>query len=313
MPKKMFRWIFDLNKLGISTDVAEDITRKIAFSNVVFISLPIVYFFFMAIDYESFLQPIYLLRFDQLIVPIVILICFLCLFLNKWGFTTISRVLFIVQWPFLLHIIPLLLLETPIDYYVAFPMGIVFHSVLIQLMFSHRKEAWIFWSFLAFNFVTLFFSADILAFFVVPGTDPNEIIYDKYFLLDNVLYWLLFNLVVFYTLIVIEDYIKKINNSKIVIESQKEELNRLNKDLGKMVSERTLKLAEQNEKLRGYAFYNAHLLRAPFCRIQGLFQLLNMTENHTENDKEVIVRLEDSIQELELVLKQIRHIVDEEV
>lgn len=232
--------------------------------------------------------------------------------LNKWGITTISRVLFIVQWPFLLHIIPIYLLETPIDYYIAFPFGLVFHSILIQLMFSHRKEAWFFWSFLTLNFFTVIIAADILAYFVAPGTITNEIIYDKYFLLDNILYWLLFNLVMFYIIHVIEEFIRKLNKSKELIEIQKEELNKLNRGLEKMVSDRTQKLEEQNDKLRGYAFYNAHLLRAPFCRIQGLIQIINMTEGTQEKDNEIMVRLEDSVNELEHVMKQIRHMVDDE-
>ncbi len=312
MTKEKHSWWLDLNRLGILGDSDDEINRRIAFSNAIFISLPIVYILFMIIDYDSFFKPISTLRFDQFIVPIEILICLFCLWLNMKKYAVISRLLFIITWPFFLHIIPIWLLQTPGDYYLAFPFGMVFHALLIQLMFSHRKEPVYFWTFLTLNFITILFIPNILAFFVSSETGPNEIVFDKYFLFDGILYWLLFNLVMYYILMVIEAYIKKENNSKAVIHRQKEALDLLNQDLERKVLDRTRQLEEQNKKLKEYAYYNAHLLRGPFCRIQGLVHLMKVDEHLKETTSEIIERLGNSINELDIVIKKIKHIVETE-
>ncbi|NJN27421.1 MAG: hypothetical protein HC819_16325 [Cyclobacteriaceae bacterium] len=312
MFKGFLIWIFDLYKLGVQSH-DEEISRRISFSNVVFISLPVVYFSFMLIDYKSFLDLFSKPRFDQAIVPVVILICFFCLWLNHRGFSLLSRILFLTLWPFLLHIIPIALLKTPLDYYIAFPLGVIFHSLLIQLMLSHRKEAGWYWLFLGLNFLTMLIEADVLAYFVEQGVTPNEIIFDKYFLFDNILYWLLFNLVMFYVLLIIELYIKRINRAKRLIENQKEELDAINENLEKLVEERTHNLEEKNIRLRDYAFYHAHLLRAPYCRVLGLLQLMSMTSSEEEKRTDIMPKLVESLDELDMVIKKINHIVDVEV
>src|SRR6187549_681374 len=277
-----FKWLFDLTNLGVSLKSENDIDRRILFSNIVFITLPVVYFIFLMFDFQSYLQPLNSLRFDQFIVPIVIGVCIFCLWLNKINQTTISRVLFIVTWPILLHLIPIKILETPPDYYLAFPMGIIFHSVLIHFMFSHRDEPALFWLFITGNFLTMFFVLDILLFFDTDHNQPKELIQNAYYVLDGILYWLLFNLVSFYMILSIGKYIERVSTSRMLIENQKEELDVLNKSLESKVAERTQKLEEQNKKLRDHAFYNAHLLRGPFCRIQGLIQLQDLVTDETE-------------------------------
>jgi hypothetical protein len=312
MTNSLLHWLSDLNRFGIRDASEGEISRRIAFSNVIYISLPVVYLLFMIIDFQSFFQPLSTLRFDQFIVPIEIAICLFCLWLNKKNVTTISRVLFLVTWPFFMHLIPIMLLETPIDYYLAFPFGLVFHALLIQLMVSYRKEPFLFWALIFLNFVSVVFAPQILIFFVATGVQPNPIVFDDYFLLDTVLYWLLFNLVMFYILEVIEKYLKKLNSSYVLIEAQRNELKALNHDLEHQVRQRTSSLENQNKKLRGYAYYNAHLLRGPFCRIQGLVHLLNTIESTEEKEGEIMPRLSENIQELETVIKKIQLIVNSE-
>jgi signal transduction histidine kinase len=306
---KMLKWFLHLNRLGVSQDSEDEISRRIMFSNVIFISLPIVYFLFMIIDYESYLQPITKLRFDQFIVPIVIAVCIFCLWLNKIKQIIISRILFIVCWPFLLHIIPIYLLKTPSDYYLAFPMGIVFHSMLIQLMFSYRKEAALFWIFLGLNFVMMLSVSKILTYFSADPTLMKKITDNVYYSLDGIMYWFLFNLVTFYIFHIMKMYIEEINRDKSLIEHQKEELSVLNESLEKIVSQRTSELEEQNKKLTEYAFFNAHLLRGPFCRVKGLISLQEMIGDYETEKVHIRNKLNDSIEELDTVIREIQHIV----
>lgn len=310
MNLQKFRWVIDLSHWGNLDDKQDDVSRRITFSNVVFIALPVVYLIFMIVDYQSFLQPVSSLRFDQLIVPIEMGICFFGLWLNRKGFIHFSRMLFLLTWPFFLHLIPIWLLQTPPDYYLAFPIGMIFHAILIQLMVSHRKEPVLFWGLIIPNFLTTVSTGKILDFFVAEGSRPNEIIFDPYYFLDVLLYWLLFNMVMYYILLVVERYIRKVNDSNKLIAEQSNELKLLNQGLEQKVHQRTKELESQYEKLKGYAYYNAHLLRGPFCRIQGLLLLLSMSHDQEEELKEVMPRLEESVNDLEDVIKKIKVIVD---
>ncbi len=311
MRYKPFNWLTNLISLGVNIESENDISRRISFSNIVFMTLPVVYLIFMVVDFQTYLQPIQNLRFDQFIVPIVIGVCGFCLWMNKIGQTTFSRILFLASWPVLLHLIPISLLNSPPDYYFAFPIGIIFHAVLIQLMLSQSDEPFLFWFFISFNFLILFFSLDILLFFGSDQNIPTKLATDPYYLLDCILYWLLFNLIVFYMILAIGNYIVKINTSHALIEEQKEELNALNINLENIVIHRTQKLEEQNKKLLDHAFYNAHLLRGPFCRIKGLIQLQALISDEVEK-KDILNKLQYSIEELEIRIQEIQQIVDSE-
>lgn len=310
MANKGLSWFLDITRLGTLQDHEDDVSRRIVFSNVIFLSLPIVYIIFMAIDYQSYLRPFKDLNFDQFVVPIVIFGCISSLWFNSEGLTTLSRMLFLILWPLLLHIIPIWVLNSPADYSLAFPFGIAFHGLLIQLMFSYKKERTHFFVFMAINFIGLLLSPAILLYFDEPKEIPTDIVNYGYYFLDAVLYWLLFNLVMFYILYIIENYIRQINESRLLIEEQKEELNALNQNLEMLVSQRTAQLEQQNEKLRQHAYYNAHLLRGPFSSVQGLVQLQH-ADNITEADREEIkAKLSQSLQELDDRIHEIQKLVE---
>jgi len=309
MLKNWLKWYLDLSKLGVKADYEDDVSRRIVFSNVVFISLPIVYLIFMIIDYESYIIDPYSLKFDQVVVPIIIATCFLCLWLNRLGKTIISRILFIGLWPLLLHIIPIKLHQTPPDYFLAYPLGLVFHGMLIQLMFSHNKERKLFWVGILLNVLAMGSSSAVLLYFDVNHDIPAGMLKDKYYLYDTILYWLLFNLVTFYILYIIESYIKRMNSSKELIAKQKEKLNELNQNLEELVLQRTQELENQNEKLRQHAFFNAHLLRGPFCRIQGLVQLQELPGNDSLNS-EIRSKMKESVEELDARIREIQRLVE---
>lgn len=310
MVVKKFNWLFDLSKNGSNRNLGNDLARRIVFSNILFITLPVVYIIFMVIDYKSYLVSIEHLRFDQFIVPIVILICILCLWLNKVNQSGISRNLFLITWPLLLHVIPIVQLASPPDYFLAFPVGIIFHSIMIQLMLSYKSQPIQFWGWIILNFLLLLLAPTILKDFDLRHRIPATLV-GGYYLLDTILYWLLFNLVVFYTIIELERYIQYVQTSKALIESQKDELALLNQNLEAVVLQRTQVLKEQNKKLLDYAFYNAHELRGPFCRVKGLIYLLELSNNPKEI-QETKELLKKSLNELDKKIAEIQAIVQTE-
>jgi len=312
MSYQLVKWLVNISYLGIREDSEDEISRRVIFSNIVFISLPVVYLVFMALDYEAYMQPLINLRFDEFVVPIVILLCMLGLWLNKLSYTRTGRVLFLACWPFLLHIIPIILLQTPADYYLALPTGIIFHSVLIHLMLSYRKEPMLFGCLIGANFIAIVLSPVILTYFDKAEEIPLQLIANKYYFYDGILYWLLFNLLIFYILHIVENYIKKLNHSRGLIEEQKEELTQLNENLEKIVSERTAELKIQNKKLTDHAHYNAHMLRGPFCRVQGLIGLQNKKSLTDQDRVEITEMLDISLMELDARIKEIQQIVKPE-
>ncbi len=308
MISKIKKWLFHLTRLGVS-HVGEGHVDRVLFANIVFICLPIVYSIFIVIDYKSYQIPVEDLHFDQFVVPVVILICFLGLWLNHLGRTILSRVLFLTLWPLLLHIIPIKILEAPSDYYLAFPFGIVFHSMLIQLVFSYKKEFALYSFFLFGNLISMVFSVDILAFYNTNNEIPASMLNDPYFVLDGILYWLLFNLVTFYILFVTDQALLKLGDSKRKIEEQKEALNAMNQTLELQVETRTHELKKKNEQLMSHAYYNAHLLRGPFCRILGLTPLLHKVEEGAEKEQ-IKEMLDRSLKELDARIIEIQELVE---
>ncbi len=308
---KKFEWFFKVSRVGVTSQLDSALARRVIFSNILFVSLPIVYAIFMVIDYKTYLLSIDHLRFDQFIVPIVILICTLCLWLNKINQSGISRNLFLVSWPLLMHIIPIKLLSAPSDYFFAYPVGIIFHSIMIQLMLSYKNQTRQFSGWMAANFLTLLFAPAFLLDSDSYHHIPSTLIDNQYYALDSILYWLLFNLVVFYTIIELERYIRFVHTSKVLIENQKDELATLNQNLEKVVRLRTLALEEQNQKLKNYAFYNAHELRGPFCRVKGLIYLFEISNNPKEIE-EIKDLIKKSLDELDKKIAEIQLIVQQE-
>lgn len=303
-------WPFDLSINGWSRGLGNDVARRIVFSNILFITLPVVYVIFMVIDYKTYLLSVGPLRFDQFIVPIVILICMACLWLNKKKQSGLSRNLFLITWPLLLHLIPIMQLGSPPDYFFAFPAGIIFHSIMIQLMLSYKSQPFQFWGWIGINFVMLLVAPAILTGFDLTHRIPASLI-GGYYLLDAILYWLLFNLVVFYTIVELERYIQYVQTSRALIQNQKDELASLNQNLEAVVLQRTEVLKEQNQKLLDYAFYNAHELRGPFCRVKGLIHLMELSDN-PEDLQEIQGLLKKSLDELDAKIAEIQVIVQHE-
>lgn len=283
-----------------------EVSRRIMFSNVIFLALPVVYLVFILMDIGTYFSPFYKLAFDQFIVPIVIAVCLVNLWLNKKGFTKATRLIFLLAWPVLMHTVPIILMNTPIDYYLAYPIGIIFHSILVQLMFSYKKETVYFISLMLLNIGAILTFPQFLGEFQIIGLP--ELVEDQFYFLVGILYWLLFNLVTFYVLNVMDTYILDQSKKKQLIEQQKEELNLLNQNLESLVALRTKELEEMNEKLRQYAFYNAHHLRGSFCKIQGFFDVYEIENQAFSEKREVRQKLIDSIQELDERILEIQKI-----
>jgi len=103
---------------------------------------------------------------------------------------------------------------------------------------------------------------------------------------------------------------KDLHDKAYEIEAQNEELvqiqdnlNAVNANLEKIVSERTTKLLHQNEILIRYSFTNAHQLRGPVARLLGLASLYKLEEQ--PEPAFLIDKMVSEAHAIDTVLKQI--------
>ena len=94
------------------------------------------------------------------------------------------------------------------------------------------------------------------------------------------------------------------------IEAQHEELiqshesvNELNRNLERMVMERTQKVHDQNQMLLKYTYTNAHHLRGPVARLLGLINIHKLDPNPDYNF--FMSKMEDQANEIDNVVKKI--------
>ena len=244
-----------------------------------------VYTAFILLDLGEYMRNPIELKLDQLTVPFIVFLCFLGLYLNRKGFSYAGRLSILILWPLFMQILPVINQSTPADYYLAFPLGIIFHSVLIQLIISFKSEFRTYVILMAINLLMLVFTRDFLLFFddAQKYILQSEIVNSKYYFLDAVLYWLLFNTLTFYMTRVVDQVIRKSddqqnllkeNNFKLLELNQR--IEQVNRTLEDKVKKRTEQLMEVNEHLTSYAYYNAHTIRGPFCRIKGIMMLKDL-------------------------------------
>jgi hypothetical protein len=197
--------------------------------------------------------------------------------------------------------------------------------------FSSRKEPAKFWSFIVLNFIVMLNVKRILVAYDLTPESTNVLRADPYFQLDIVLYWLLFNLLMYYMLYVVEYYISGLHHARGLITRQSDQLvakngelehavyslrlvnqqvEDLNKDLENKVLERTRELQQMNNKLVEYAFINAHQLRGPFCRIKGLIVLRNAIASPTGEEERIDTLLMQCIDELDEVTVKIQKAIE---
>jgi hypothetical protein len=89
--------------------------------------------------------------------------------------------------------------------------------------------------------------------------------------------------------------------------ASQEELTQINENLNNLVNERTLTIIDQNKKFVHHAFINAHKVRSPLARIQGLVNLLSYeTPRLTESGQEIHRLLKISSEELDEILQEVK-------
>lgn len=108
---------------------------------------------------------------------------------------------------------------------------------------------------------------------------------------------------------VIYNRFRKVRQQNKLIDEAHNEIKNLYGSLELRVEEKTKELQSQNERLKNYAFYNAHKLRGPYCRVEGI---INLMDQENKIDISYSSMLKESLKELNDSIGHIQKIVAEE-
>ena len=101
----------------------------------------------------------------------------------------------------------------------------------------------------------------------------------------------------------------KLTHQYEIIKEKSDEINAINEHLEFRIINRTSELEDKNEQLSEYAFLNSHKLRGPIARIEGLFNVLELTQVD-KIPSEILQPIRDSIDELDKVSREINRSIE---
>ena len=276
----------------------EELRRKISLSNSIYwITLILLILFEATLFLTQFETAIKYGDFDRWVPLLLFIAAILGIALNRYRQWKASRIIFFSSWIILVNILPVLLSNISPSSYFVHPVLCIVSSLMIHLFFSWYEDRWTYIFFLASSFLLTAFS-----FYFLSLNDSLQS-YER-LPLDGVpimtiylMSWVFINL----TLV----YVYRINwKAYVALQEKTEIIENLNQSLEAKVEKRTMRLREQNSKLREFAFVNSHVLRAPVSRILGLVSLLIRSELPKE-DKDVVYHLEESAKELDTVIRNL--------
>jgi signal transduction histidine kinase len=278
----------------------EELKRKIDLSNSIYrVSLILLIFYEITeliTDFENAIQ-LRFYTFEKWVPFLLSAAAALGIVLNRNRQWKVSRIIFLTSWIILVNVMPVLLSQISPSSYFVHPVLCIISSLMIHLFFSWYEDRWTYIFFLVSSFFLTAFS-----FYFLSINDSLQS-YER-LPLDGVpimtiylMSWVFINA----TLV----YVYRINwKAYVSLQEKTEIIEGLNHSLEAKVEKRTMRLREQNEKLREFAFINSHVLRAPVSRILGLVNLLVKSEL-PKADKEIVSHLGESAKELDTVIRNL--------
>lgn len=295
----------NLFQAGIDQLPDQDLRTRVIASNIVFITI-------LAIDIITLMlnARVYVTHgissFRALIPIILFFIPISCIVLNHYRYYLAARLIFFLSWTIFITAYPVWREATVYGYFLHPVFGIV-SSTMALLMFSYRREKFAYVFFLTFSMLITVFSFEFVSLFDADNVSATVLTYTTKFRLHiyPFFFTVFFNLVLIYMLAMNGKFFDKQQEQHQTIIDQNKQLSETrlvleltNTELETRVRERTLELMEQNSRLTEYAFFHAHVLRAPVSRIRGLLNLLNLPIDPAE-ELQVREMLSQTMKELD--------------
>lgn len=105
---------------------------------------------------------------------------------------------------------------------------------------------------------------------------------------------------------------KNLSEAYETIKLKNDEIETIVKNQQQTINLRTQSIAEKNEKLLHISALNAHNIREPLSRIQGIVQLVELVDDETFKN-ELIPKLESTVEEMDEVLQEVVEMASKEL
>ncbi|MBL0764204.1 ATP-binding protein [Marivirga atlantica] len=310
---KLKIYISPLFSSGVNAAIDAEQRRKVFLTNA--ISLSIVVFSFIILINDYFIVHNYLAGHRRLILIIALLSVPL---FNKLGFHALAKSVLIISPGFAIIIIPVMVKDFFPGQLLWFHYGTAIMTSFPFILFHYKRERVLcVILFLAYLFLTIFIDRILLYYNPVQYGFENELanftdykippIFLSVFLSSVVLWFNNVNIRYATKLKLVNQELKNTNEELL---TKSEQLDDLNKNLEKLVIERSAEIRTKNKQIIEYAHLNAHKVRGPLARIIGL---LNLTKHTTDQEeiKELIAKMDFSAQELNEIITEMNEILSE--
>lgn len=297
--------IKNLLNAGVDDTLDQDLRMRVTASNVIFITITMIQLIVLSLSVKTYLT-LGISSFRSAIPILLFLVALSGLVLNHLRWFLAARLVFFLSWTLFITAFPIWRPVTVYSYFLHPVFGII-SSTMVVLMFSYRKEKAIYLGFLVLSMVITIFSFEFVLWFDHAGVSETVLTYTTKFSLHiyPLFFTIFFNLVFIYVFRINGKFFDLQQEQHEVIVSQNRQLSETrlkleltNNELEARVRERTLELLEQNTRLTEYAFFHAHVLRAPVSRIRGLLNLMNLSID-TAEQKKVREMMSQTVNELD--------------
>jgi signal transduction histidine kinase len=291
---------------GVDETLDQELRRRVVSSNVVFVTAAIILFIVVALNADGYWARG--VRSFRAAIPLLLLCVSLGgIVLNHLKLFFLAKLIFFLSWSVMITAFPIWRAEQSVYGYFIHPIFGIVSSTMVLLMFSFRRETIAYLVFLIFSILITVFSFEFVSAFDPTRVSETVMKYTTSFTLHiyPILFSIFFNLVLIYILRINEKFFEMQHRQHEIIVDQNKQLfeNRLkleqsNNELENRVRERTSELIDHNNRLTEYAFFHAHVLRAPVSRIRGLLNLMNLPIT-PEEEMKVRDMLTQSMKELD--------------
>lgn len=302
---------FNLFKVGVSEEMGSEFRRVTILTNIVYVLI-----FFLLLPYLVYFLPDYLTLENHTFrssVPWMAWFSAITGFvLNALRRHLISKVFFISTWIVFVAVVPIVTGGNHVVALFMHPFYCIATSIMVHFVFSQKRERYLYYFFVAVVWALIIFSYEFILYY---NPDLNITLYfsNGFFRWRMIILILaaFFNASIIYLIRLNYDFysaLKKrnetISEQYKALECQRKDLEELKQMLEEKVITRTQLLLEQNNQLREYTYFNAHILRAPVSRIRGLLYLLSV-ETPPDEEKRIRSLLAESMTELDQAIKAI--------
>ncbi len=312
--------------MGVSGKESDATQKNIILSNRISLAAIAVALIFLVIDIIRINQPVRILIFS-----LIALIFTIPFWLNRFGYTRGSRAVIALGYP-LLGMANFIFFKLYGDgtqhviYYFT-PRFFMFNFIVIAfLVLDSQADKWLYRSSILLNACLIIFFDAIHNLFGV-GVDRLGFEVDYYYLST-------LNSVIVATAIILSfamlqsinrSYESKILSMNNELADKNEEIIRqnealylqqahnrtINNHLEEVVNRRTAELKARNSQLSKYAFFNAHILRAPVATILGLYEIYALARDEEER-KYIQSKLQETCKKLDDVVRNMQDTLNED-